>query len=167
MFTLKPLSPDAVPAALEKAYRYRLLNEPLEAESICRDVLEVDPEHAEAISVLLLALTDQFEERLTPCYDQAHEILPRLRDEYARHYYGGIVCERRAKAHLKRGGLHAGLIAYDWLLQAMESFEKAAALRPPNNDDAILRYNTCVRLMDSNPSLRPAPEEEPARTWLE
>lgn len=167
MFPLKLLSPQAVPAAIEKAHRYRLLKEPLEAESICRDVLAVSPDHPEAVAGLLLALSDQFEERLHPCYEQANEILPRLRDEYARLYYAGILCERRAKAHLKRGGLHAGLIAYDWLLQALESFEKATEVRPPHNDDAILRYNTCVRLMESYPSLRPASEAEPARTWLE
>jgi hypothetical protein len=48
MYELKPLSREAIPAALEKAYRYRLLNEPLEAESICRDILEADPENQEA-----------------------------------------------------------------------------------------------------------------------
>ena len=40
MFELERISIDAVPAALEKAERYRLLNEPLMAESICLDVLE-------------------------------------------------------------------------------------------------------------------------------
>ena len=38
-----------MPAALEKALRYRLLNEPVEAESICRDVLEVDPDNQAAL----------------------------------------------------------------------------------------------------------------------
>jgi hypothetical protein len=164
---LKPLSPEAVPGALEKAHRYRLLNEPLEAESICRDILEIAPDHQEANHVLLLALTDQFADRLTPCYDEARERLAHLADEYSRRYYHGIVCERRAKAHLARGGLHAGLIAYDWLLQAMEHFEKAAELRPPGNDDAILRYNTCVRLMESNPALAPEAQEERTASWLE
>jgi hypothetical protein len=159
MFQLKPLSRDAIPAALEKAHRYRLLDEPMEAESICRDVLEVEPENQEAMVTLLLALTDQFEERPNPCLEQAREVLTRIRDEYSRTYHSGIFCERRAKAQLKRGGAHAGHIAHDWFKEAMEHFEEAAALRPAGNDDAILRWNTCARILMANPLLVPAPEE--------
>jgi hypothetical protein len=166
MFELKPLSPQAVPAALEKAYRYRLLNEPLEAESICRDVLEVDPGNQEAAVTLLLALTDQFEERLNPCYDQARTVLADIRDDYSRTYHGGILCERRAKAQLHRGGPHAGHAAYDWFRRAMEHYEQAAEIRSPGNDDALLRWNTCARILMGNPALVPEPEE-PHRTWLE
>ena len=61
MFELKRLSDEAIPAALEKALRYRLLNKPAEAESICRDVLQIDPENQEALVVLLLALTDRLD----------------------------------------------------------------------------------------------------------
>ncbi len=166
MFELKPLSREAIPAALEKAHRYRLLNEPMEAESICRDVLEVEPDNQDAIVVLLLALTDQFEERSNPCLEQAREVLARIRDDYSRTYYSGIVCERRAKAQLKRGGAHAGHIAYDWFREAMEHFEEAAAIRPAGNDDAILRWNTCARILMANAQLVPAPEEA-FRPWLE
>jgi len=42
MFDLKPLSKNAIPAALAKAERYRLLNEPMQAASICEDVLRVE-----------------------------------------------------------------------------------------------------------------------------
>ncbi len=166
MFELKPLSREAVPAALEKAYRYRLLNEPLEAESICRDVLEVDPGNQEATVTLLLALTDQLEERQTPCFEQAREVLSRIQDEYSRTYHHGILCERRAKAQLHRGGQRAGHIAYEWFRQAMEQYEKAAEIRPAGNDDAILRWNTCARILMTTPGLVPEPEET-FRTWLE
>src|SRR5687768_15181480 len=54
--TLKKMHADAVPAALKKAEHYRLLNEPMQAESICRDILEVDPGHKQAIITLVLAL---------------------------------------------------------------------------------------------------------------
>src|SRR5687768_4220681 len=100
MFELKRLSPDAVPAALEKAHRYRLLNEPLEAESICRDVLAVDPDNQDALITAVLSLSDQFPDRLAAAYDEARELLLGLRDEYAREYYEGILCYRRAKAQL-------------------------------------------------------------------
>jgi len=166
MFELKPLSREAVPAALEKAYRYRLLNEPLEAESICRDILEVDPDNQEATVTLLLALSDQLEERQNPCFEQAREILSRIQDEYSRTYHHGILCERRAKAHHQRGGHHAGHMAYDWFRQAMDHFEKAAGIRPAGNDDAILRWNTCARILMTTPGLAPEPEEA-FRTWLE
>jgi tetratricopeptide (TPR) repeat protein len=166
MFELKSLSKDAVPSALEKAHRYRLLNEPVEAESICRDVLEVDPGNQEALVTLLLALTDQFEDRLGPAVEQAREVLPRIRDEYSRIYHGGILCERRAKAHLKRGGPRSGPDAYEWFREAMEHYEKAAAVRPSGNDESILRWNTCARILMGNPQLAPQ-EEETFQSWLE
>jgi hypothetical protein len=166
MFQLKSLSREAIPAALEKAHRYRLLNEPLEAESICRDVLEVDPGNQEATVALLLALTDQFEERQNPCLEQAREVLARIQDDYSRTYHAGIVCERRAKAQLKRGGVRAGYIAYEWFTEAMQEFESAAKIRPAGNDDAILRWNTCARILMANAALVPEPEES-FRSWLE
>jgi len=49
MFELKRLSTAAIPAALVKAERYRLLNEPDEAQSICEDVLHADPDNFEAV----------------------------------------------------------------------------------------------------------------------
>jgi tetratricopeptide (TPR) repeat protein len=166
MFELKPLSRDAVPAALEKAHRYRLLNEPLEAESICRDVLEVDPDNQTALVTLLLSLTDQLDDHLSTSIEAARDALSRLSDEYSRQYYNGILCERRAKAHLKRGGPRAGHGAYAWFREAMEHFEKAIDLRPPANDDAILRWNTCARILMGNPHLVPE-KEEAFQTWLE
>ena len=62
MFELKHLSAAAIPRALEKAERYRLLNEPWEAESICLDVLSVEPQNQQALVMLILALTDAFAE---------------------------------------------------------------------------------------------------------
>ena len=101
MFTLKTLSREAIPAALEKAERYRLLNEPVDAQSICRDILAVDPGNQKALITLLLALTDEFKDELSPAFQQAEEILPHLGDQYCKAYYGGIICERRAKVHLR------------------------------------------------------------------
>src|SRR5437870_13002496 len=102
MFALKPLSKDAIPAAIEKAMRYRLLNEPAEAESICLDVLRADPENQQALVILVLALTDRFSTGYAVGDSKAQEIVARLRDEYERSYYSGIICERRAKAFLRQ-----------------------------------------------------------------
>ena len=150
MFELKRLSKEAIPAALEKALRYRLLNEPAEAESICNDVLHIDPENQQALVVLLLALTDRFGKGYAVGVLQAQEVLACLRDPYERAYYAGIICERRAKARLHQGHPGSGHDAYELLREAMGWYEQAEALRPPRNDDAILRWNTCARLIMGN-----------------
>ena len=150
MFELKPLSREGIPAALEKAMRYRLLNEPGEAESICHDVLRIDPDNQEALVILLLALTDRFGKGYGMGVTGAQEVLPRLRDAYERTYYAGIIDERRAKALLQQGGPGSGFEAYEFLRAAMTLFEKAEAIRPPRNDDALLRWNACARIIMQN-----------------
>jgi hypothetical protein len=156
MFEFKPIHQEAIPRSLEKAEHYRLLNEPEQAESICRDVLRVDPENQAALITLVLAMTDQFDKGLP--VNRAREFLARVRGEYERAYYGGIICERMARAHLGRGVPGAGFGAYDWLREAMSWYEKAEAVRPPGNDDAMLRWNACVRtIRDRN--LAPRSEE--------
>jgi tetratricopeptide (TPR) repeat protein len=157
MFEPKPLQRDAIPRALEKAERYRLLSEPGEAESICLDVLAADAQNQRALVMLLLALTDQFEERMADAVQRAREVLPRLRNDYERAYYAGIVAERRAKAQLKHGNPGSAHAAHDSLREAMSWYEKAEAIRPPGNDDAVLRWNACGRILQRRPDLAPAP----------
>ncbi len=146
MSDLKSISPEAVPGALEKAERYRLLNEPELAESVCEDVLAIEPDNREALIMLLLALTDQFRHGCADCFPRAQELVGRLRDEYDRLYYAGIVRERRGLAQLSRGGPGSHRTAGVWLREAMGYYERAEAVRPHGNDDAILRWNTCVRV---------------------
>jgi hypothetical protein len=147
MFELKRIAPEAVPAALDKAERYRLLNQPDAAESICEDVLEVEPDNQPALISLLLALTDQFRHGDVESFQHAVEILPRLEGEYERAYYAGLIWERRSSARLSEGSPGSGRVAYPWLCKAMEFYERAEAVRPPGNDDALLRWNTCARLV--------------------
>ena len=158
MFELKTLSEEAIPAALEKAERYRLLNEPAEAESICLDVLQVSPENQQALVILLLAVTDRFSKGYGVSDTQAKELLGRLKGEYDRAYYAGILAERRAKTKLAQGGLGSGW-AYGLFREAMECYEQAEAIRPPGNDDALLRWNTCARIIEKN-KLVPLHEEK-------
>lgn len=153
-FTLKPLSKDAIPAALAKAERYRLLNEPGEAESICLDVLQVEPNNEDASVMLVLALTDQFRENTSAnVIARASEIAGHLTDEYDRAYYSGIVCERRAKAVLHRERYGASAAALGWLHDAMLHYERAETIRPAHNDDALLRWNACARMVMELPSV--------------
>jgi hypothetical protein len=156
----KPISRAAVPAALDKAERYRLLNEPVQAESICLDVLAVDPDNQRAIVTQILAITDHLQTQLSAGVQRARALLPRLDDEYRRLYYGGIICERYAMAVLANGAPRAGENAYPWLRDAMALYEQAETLKPPGEDEAILRWNTCARLLARIPQLVPPKEEE-------
>jgi hypothetical protein len=156
MFELKKLSPEAVPAALEKAQRYRVLNEPKQAESICEDVLRVDPDNQEALVMLIMALTDLFSGPRSITPHHARELLPRLKSEYERHYYSGIIWEREAIAWLRSEKPHSGNAAYECFLQAMGCFERAEVIRPPGNDDALLRWNSCARMIQEYPDVAPA-----------
>ena len=167
MFELKPLSKEGVTSALEKAEHYRLLNEPWEAGSICRDILEVQPDHQEARIILLLSLTDRFRSGAgTTALERAREMVGELSGEYEQAYYSGIICERKAKAIVARGGPGSGSVAYDWLRQALEWYDKAEAMRPDGNDDAVLRWNTCARMIMRDASLKPE-EGRPVPAYLE
>src|ERR1041385_7959461 len=150
MFELKPLSRAAIPAALDKAMRYRLLNEPGAAERICHDILAIEPDNQQALVTLLLALTDRFGKGYAVGVTRTQEVLQQLRDPYERTYYGGIISERRAKALLQQGGPGAGFQAYEFLREAMAGYEQAEAIRPAGNDDALLRWNACARMIMQN-----------------
>jgi hypothetical protein len=166
MFTLKRLSREGVAVALERAERYRLLNEPWEAASICEDVLAVDPSNRQAVVTMLLALTDQFRLQETGVVGAARDLLPRLASPYDRHYYEGIIYERQGKALLHYGPPGSGSAVYHLLRQAMECYQQAEPLRPPGNDASIIRWNTCARLIMAHGHVRPG-VEEPAQTMLE
>lgn len=142
---LKPLSTEGIPRALDRAVRYRLLGEPGEAESICLDILAADPDNHSALVTLILAITDQFHEGPAAQARRARELLPRLPEGYEALYYEGVICERQGKADLRRCTPGCERTCYDWLQKAMDLFERAEALHPPGNHDAILRWNACSR----------------------
>jgi hypothetical protein len=160
MFALKALSHEGVASALAKAEHYRSLKESAEAESICRDILAIEPENQQALICLLLAQSDQIA-RDSRIFQSALAEVAQLRGEYERAYYSGIVWERRAKAlHAERGrGTHHSV--YEWVVKALQYFEEAEKLRPAGNDDSVLRWNTCVRFLARHPSLAPRGEEVP------
>lgn len=155
MFELKKISADAVPSALEMAHRYRLLNEPHAAESICRDILEVAPDNEQAAVTLLLALTDNFAHQITPSFSKALDVAEGLSDPSTRSYYRGIIYERRARAHLRIGGPNALEMAYSWLEKAMQAFDDALPLSGRDNQEAIMRWNACARLMNEYKNTKP------------
>jgi len=144
---LKPISSAGIAEANSKVEVYRYLNEPGEAESICRDILAIETDNQAALRLLGLSITDQFNGETSDRYAEAENIFSSLTDPYSRVYHLGLLHERKAKAQLRAGRLpHAVLPVFE---TAMSFFEEAEKIRPPNNDDAILRWNRCVRLLQS------------------
>jgi hypothetical protein len=159
MHSLKPIARAAIPAALQKAEHYRLLNDSAAAESICLDVLDADPGNQQALVTLLLAISDQIVDDMSGGVTRAREVLPRITDRYRQHYYAGIICERRAKAQLRQRTPRSEEVAAAWMREAMHHYEQAESIRPPDNDEALLRWNTCARMLNrSRHTHAPAPE---------
>ncbi len=167
MFTLKRISKDSIHAALDRAERYRLLNEPAQAESICHDILEVDPQNQKAMVMLILALTDQFNRGSSVSSIQPQSLLPQLRSQYEQKYYAGLILERRGKSRLAHGSIDANFIAYDLFMDAMEYYEQAEAMHPPGNDDAALRWNTCARMIMKNKLVPKDRDKDEVQPFLE
>lgn len=147
VFKLKPLSKEGIEGALDKAEHYRLLNQPRLAESICLDILDVDPENQKAKVFLLLALTDQFGRSSSKAAKQALDLAHGLKDEYARSYYQGIIHERQGTVALNSGIPGADFDACEWYQEAMKFYEKAETLSPAGSNDTVLRWNTCARII--------------------
>jgi hypothetical protein len=147
-YQLKAISLEGVDAALSKAELYRLLNDPEEAESICHDVLAAHPGHQLALRLLGLAITDQFSGTPSDRYSEVERTFQQLTDAYERLYYLGLLHERRAKAQLRAGRSPHTLMVL--LEEAMRCYEGAEEIRPTGNDEAILRWNRCVRLIQSH-----------------
>lgn len=157
-FELKTIHEDSVPTALERAHTYRMLNDPIQAESICLDILAVDSDNQKALRELVLAMSEQFEGAgASHNRKKILEQVAKFDNEYDRAYFAGLVCEREAIAFLGRG--QAAMFAYDGLRDAMEWYEKAAELRKEGNDDPLLRWNSCVRTIKRE-RLKPLPKSE-------
>ena len=146
---LKTISKDGVAEAISKAELYRFLNEPEESESICHDILAADPENQTALRILGLAITDEFTGESSDRYSEAERTFHRLTDAYEKQYCLGLLCERQAKAQMHAGRPpHAVTVMFE---EAMRHFEAAEKIHPPRNDDAVLRWNRCARLLEKLP----------------
>jgi hypothetical protein len=146
---LKQISPASVPRALALSERYRLLNEPEQAESICRDILEADPGNQDATRMLLLSLTEQFGHKRANVFQEAERIAGEMTSPYERAYYLGLVFERWGRRKLEEDV--PVYIAGEWLQKAMVQFETAEKIKPADDDSALLRWNTCARLLQRVP----------------
>ena len=135
MAELKQLHKDAIPAALEKAERYRLLNEPGEAESICLDILAVDPDNQRAIITLLLAFTDRFEKTYGVSETQTKELLSRVKSEMS-----GVLFRnhRRTPGKDETATAHAGLP-----VSGLRSFTRSNGLVRKSRTAQPIRSRRC------------------------
>jgi hypothetical protein len=109
------------------------------------------PENQAAKRLFGLALADQFTGGERDSYSEAERTFQSLTDPYERLYFVGLLRERHAKAELSAG--HAAYMITALLREALRLFEQAEAIRPPGNDEVILRWNRCVRLIQSPPEL--------------
>ena len=158
MHELKQISKESIPHALKKAERYRLIEDPGQAESICLDILDVDPGNHEAEIMLILALTDQLRYRME-AFPEAKARIKALDDPYERAYYLGVLRERRARVHYHARATGSGYVAYEWFQRALKSFDEAEKLRPPGNDDCLYRWNAIARTLNRSKFLQPAPHD--------
>jgi len=147
---LKQLRARNLRAAVDLAKQYRDLNQPEDAESICRDVLEVSPYDEDAWRTLGLALTDQFASSWMMLFDEACAAFSNLRSEYEKLYFTGVAWERYAKAQLGAGHSNNAIHAFE---QAMELFDRADGLGSADDPRPVLHYNRCVRALTRTPEL--------------
>ena len=146
---LKSITPSGIAQALSKAQLYRYLKEPEESESICQDILAIEPENQAALRLLGLSITDQFVGEPSGRCAEAESVFRKLTDPYAQHYYLGILSERRAKTQMRNG--RPAYIVVALIEDAMCHFEEAEKIRPADNDESVLRWNRCVRLLAKLP----------------
>src|SRR5215475_2322726 len=130
-FELKTISVESIPEALAKVERYRLLNEPVLAESICLDILAIAPDHQQALISLLLARTDQLQLQVPA--KAAQEVLAQIKGDYEQAYYAGLIWERVGHERIREGGTGGGASAYHALREAMVHYERAIGLASPGN----------------------------------
>ncbi len=167
MAELKPISKKAIPAALEKANHYRLLNQPWQAESICRDILQAEPSNQKVVYTLILSITDQFEKnKFKTSLSKAMQLAKQLTDQYQQEYCTGLIYERQAMAAINRSTPRAGYIAFEYIQRAMTHYENAEKIRPESNDESVLRWNACVRFIQKH-KLKPSPEEKSTEPFLD
>lgn len=155
---LKSLNGHDLDQAQRKAEKYRDLNQPDETDSICRDILAVNPQHQAALRSLGLSLTDRYDGDGMQLHREALAVFGKLESAYERTYYAGIAWERYGKSQLAQG---IGPGAHHAFHRALHLFEEAEDLTEKENPDPILRWNRVVRELTTHPLLRFEEERSP------
>ena len=162
-FKLKSISQAGIGTAIAKAERYRYLNEPEEAESICRDILAVDPNHQLAKRILGLAITDQFSGGVNDRVTEASSVFDSLEERRTTYNSGSqqyATDSTTEVASLSARGMRLARLDYEPPAKGEPLLvtPDAEKIRAAGNDEAILRWNRCVRLLEQIPM--PEPREE-------
>ena len=154
-----------IDGALTKARQYRSLLEPELAISICLDIFAIESNNQEALIIYILALTDTFSKVGIKQSDQRIlNSIAKLESPYYQAYYKGIFHERKARGLINHSMSKS--FAYHLLLEAIGSYQVAKTLSPEDNDDAILRHNSCVRTIQ-NEHLEPRQDPDDAHWHTE
>jgi hypothetical protein len=120
------------------------LLEPEMAESICLDILNINADNQHALIIYILALSDQLHHPDKQAQIKViQQAIEKLESEYQRHYYAGLLNERQALFLLSQPMSRS--FAYDYFVEAFDHYKQAQTLSPENNDEAILRRNSCIR----------------------
>lgn len=163
--TLHDIHADSIELALDKARQYRSLLEPEIAESICLDILHIEPDNQSALVVYVLALSDQLHHAGKKTQVKAiEEAVAKLQSRYQQHYYTGLLHERRARFMLTQS--MARVFAYDYFIEALQFYQMAEKIRPEHNDEATLRWNSCIRTIEQE-KLKPRPDSQDGRLDME
>ncbi len=148
----------AIDQAIEKAKQYRSLLEPEIAESICLDVLNIDPDNQSVLIIYILALLDQISRAETQSQIKTIErTIEKLSSQYQRYYYTGLLNERRARHLITQAMSHS--FAYEYFAEALNYYQQAIDRCPEKNDEAILRWNSCIRTIEKE-KLKPRLDSE-------
>ena len=126
-----------------------MLNEPGEAESICLDILETDPENQPALITLLLALTDRFSKGYGVSDTQANHCSRGSRANTSAPTTRGFWPSAGPRRNSRRD-TPGPVITPTMIVRSDAAVREGRNVRPPGNDDALLRWNTCARMMAKN-----------------
>ena len=148
-YRVKRISTAGIAEAIAKAELYRSLSEPEEAESICRDILTIEPQHQ--LALRLLGLPDRSVHRSwVRSYREAEEIFQQLNDRMN----GTTTLGSRTSDARKRSSKPGNCLLTVQALRTGSYLSQRLRNSPAENDDAILRWNRCVRLL-----------QDPAYEW--
>ncbi|HEC58032.1 hypothetical protein LCGC14_0627240 [marine sediment metagenome] len=141
---LHDIHANSIDLALDRARQYRSLLEPEMAESICLDILNIDQDNQQALVLYILSLSDQLHHPDKQAQSKViQQAIEKLDSEYRRYYYAGLLSERQARFLLSQPMSRS--FAYDYFIEALQNYQLAEQMRPENNDEAILRWNSCIR----------------------
>ena len=129
-----------------------------ETESICLDILELDPNHRSTLDLLLRCRIELLKKGLPQSVARAQELIPQLDSDFDQAFYSGMIREAQARYLLEKRGRATSGVAYSWFRHAMDDFAAASNL-DAGRVEPKLHWNACLRTLENNPQCVPPPED--------